>query len=285
MVSRTVLSHVTRSSLVAILPACLAALAPACAGPRSPAQPPAPRAPVVVTIVVDQLAAWVATERWPELPRTGGFARLLREGTYVPEAHHQHACTDTAPGHATLYTGASPHDHGIFGNEVVDAASRGRASILRDPASKLVTGEGAQAEPGSSLARLRVETLSDRLRAEHPDAYVVSISLKDRGALFAAGRRSDAAVWWDPKRMAFVTSSAVGADLPAFARKEGSRAAVEAARTVWQPLDPAWVQAHAPTPDAAPGEGDWGGYGTTFPHDVTKAKSPGGVYRAHPDSD
>src|SRR5580658_6875064 len=35
---------------------------------------------VLVTIVVDQLAGWIADERWPELPKDGGFARLRREG-------------------------------------------------------------------------------------------------------------------------------------------------------------------------------------------------------------
>ncbi|MEM9696239.1 MAG: hypothetical protein AAGA56_27080, partial [Myxococcota bacterium] len=50
---------------------------PAVAPPSEEKTPPA----VVVAMVVDQLAGWIAEERLPQLPREGGFARLVREGT------------------------------------------------------------------------------------------------------------------------------------------------------------------------------------------------------------
>ena len=43
------------------------------------------REKIVVAIVVDQMAAWTASERWPLLPAEGGFARLRREGTWIRE--------------------------------------------------------------------------------------------------------------------------------------------------------------------------------------------------------
>ena len=65
------------------------------------AAPAAPRAwPIVVSIVIDQEAAWLAAERWPLLPADGGLARLRREGTYAADMRYAHAATDTAPGHA-----------------------------------------------------------------------------------------------------------------------------------------------------------------------------------------
>src|SRR5271170_1621591 len=67
------------------------------------ASPAAQRAsPVVVSIVIDQEAAWIASERWPLLPANGGLARLRREGTYAEDMRYAHAATDTAPGHAAL---------------------------------------------------------------------------------------------------------------------------------------------------------------------------------------
>src|SRR5262245_29078282 len=44
--------------------------------------PKEPHAPFAIAFVVDQLSAWVAEERFPLLPETGGFARLRREGTW-----------------------------------------------------------------------------------------------------------------------------------------------------------------------------------------------------------
>src|SRR5580765_7420429 len=112
--------------------------------------------PLVVTIVVDQLAAWMADERLAALPSDGGFARLLREGLYVREVHFSHAVTDTAPGHAALYTGAVPRLTGIVANDVLGPDGK-KMSILIDPGTRLVPagGTGAVDRPGSSLAALR----------------------------------------------------------------------------------------------------------------------------------
>jgi hypothetical protein len=96
------------------------------------------RAPVVVAIVVDQLAAWIAEERWPLLPESGGFARLRREGTWAVDMRYAHSVTDTAPGHAALFTGTWPRKTGIWANERMDVDLRVRMSILRDAETRLV---------------------------------------------------------------------------------------------------------------------------------------------------
>jgi hypothetical protein len=237
---------------------------------------------VVVSLVVDQMAAWIAAERWPELPATGGFARLRREGTWLRDVRYAHAVTDTAPGHSALYTGAVPRASGIVANEVIDAGGApggARVSLLRDPLTAMVDATGAHRDvPGSSIAALRVETVADRLRAARPDAWVVSLSLKDRGAIFAGGRAPTAAVWFDPKRDRFVTSSAFAASLPRWAAPPPHPA-------TWELLDPAWVSAHAATPDAQEGEGDVDGFGTIFPHAFAAAKSPGHALRTSPFAD
>ena len=77
----------------------------------APSTPPArpetqvaesPRPPVVVAIVIDQLPAWLAIERWPTLPRDGGFARLLGESSAAgilryPYAHNATAMATPTP--------------------------------------------------------------------------------------------------------------------------------------------------------------------------------------------
>jgi hypothetical protein len=265
---------------------CASAIGALGCNPRAPAlaRPAAtPQTEVLVTIVVDQLAAWIAAERWPELPPEGGFARLRREGLYVRELRYQHAVTDTAPGHSALYTGAVPRVSGIFGNEVIEPRADGRGvearSILADPGTRLlVVGVVEPSERiGSSLAALDVETVADVLVAHRPGAQVFSFSLKDRGALFAAGRHPTLALWFDPALEAFVSSTAVAASLPAWVAPVAGTTAVRAARagaaSSWTLLDRAWVEAHAETPDDQPGEGDYEGLGTTFPHPIASSKA------------
>lgn len=237
------------------------------------------RGPVVVALVVDQLAAWIAEERFPVLPESGGFARLRREGTWAMDLRYAHAVTDTAPGHAALFTGAVPRKTGIWANERVDVDLRARISILRDPATKLVTARGVADAWGSSLAALRVDTVADALKAARPDAYVAALSIKDRGALFGAGRKPDVAVWYD-NTAGFVTSTAFATKLPEWAAKE-TRAIASA--PAWTLLDEGFVRAHAKTPDDQPGEGDVAGLGVTFPHPAPSAsKRPGLAFRYGP---
>ncbi|MDB4980179.1 MAG: Alkaline phosphatase [Myxococcales bacterium] len=261
---------------------CLAALCVA-VGLASGCRPPSPTTPaasappprLLITIVVDQLPAWLAETRWPALPADGGIARLRREGLTVRELRYAHAVTDTAPGHAALYTGATPRETGIFANEVLGDDGKPRSILLDETTHVVDVGAEAGPRPGSSLARLRLPTLADALVAAAPDARVYSFSLKDRGALFGAGRHPTAALWLDVAGDAFATSTAFPA-APAWARPLCDRAAVAAARAAGWTLsadDVAWVAAHAETPDDQAGEGDLAGLGRVFPHVVGSTKA------------
>jgi hypothetical protein len=237
---------------------------------------------VVVSIVVDQLAAWVASERLPKLPKDGGFARLLREGTYVRDMRYAHAATDTAPGHAALYTGAPPRESGVWANEVFDAKSHLPVAIVQDSSTKLVFGD-AKAFTGASAQILATETVADRFRAAHPGAVIVSLSLKDRGAIFGGGKKPTATLWYDRSIDRFVTSTAFASTFPAWV---GSLAVPTAVRAQpWTMLDPRWVQENAATADAQEGEALLGGKAAVFPHDVAHAENPARAFVASPFGD
>lgn len=250
---------------------------PAVAAPPQSPGPPGGR-PLVVSIVVDQLAAWIAAERFPQLPEDGGFARLRREGLYVEDLRFAHAATDTAPGHAALYTGRVPRETAIVANETIPGPGQPARSILADAGTKLIgASAGKQDRAGSSLGSLPpdVETVADRFVAEVAGAQVFSFSLKDRGALFAAGRRPELALWLDVELGELVTSTFFPPP-PAWASGPAGKDALGTlAREGWamDGLELAWVQGHAETPDAQEGEGDYAGLGVTFPHAVGSAKA------------
>ena len=238
---------------------------------------PAKREPVVVAIIVDQFAAWIAAERLPLLPPGGGLARLVKEGTWAKRVVYPYAITDTAPGHAALHTGRVPSVTGLFANELPDPTSTRRASIMRDPETKFVTADGVTKVAGASAARLRVATVADRLRAARPDALVISVSIKDRGAILPAGQKPSHVIWYDSWENAWGTSTAFAEKLPSWMPFAKPKLPLDP----WTPIDAAWIEAHSATKDDEPWEGNLDGFGTTFPH---VAKSPV-TYRASPASD
>ncbi len=169
-------------------------------------------APVTVAIVIDQFAAWVARDRLPRLPSEGGFARLRSEGTWYQDVRYAHAITDTAPGHASLYTGKVPRDHGIVTNELL--VRDHTVPIVSDETTHAVSVDGVRPEFGSSLRAYNGEFVADRFKAKVPNARVYSFSLKDRGALPGGGRHADVSVWFDAKLGQFISSTAITPKLP-----------------------------------------------------------------------
>ena len=261
------------------LPPLFLALA-ACTPTRSdPAPTKVTGAPVVVTIVVDQFAAWVASERLETLPSQGGFARLRREGTYVRAIRYAHAATETACGHAALFTGAPPARTGVMSNE---AWRDGRVvSTMADEETRLVSTRGVSARAGASPRILRVEGVADVFRKQYPDALVLGLSLKDRGAILPVGKAAKFAIWFDPDTAELVTSTYYGETLPAWV-VDVSRTIPERLAEPWTPLDPGWLAKHVVTPDDQEGEEP---SMRAFPHDLIREVPLGAALRVSPQSD
>lgn len=280
---RYIPAYVAAAVLALVLGACGASSGALPAGDINRADP----LRLVVLIVVDQYPSW-SFERDVEL-FDGGIARLAREGVVYPRVDVSYAGTYTAPGHATLGTGAPPADTHILANSWYDTSSHGVISASDDPGSPvLLVGERAsqavEAPPGVSGARLAVEGVADVLRRESAgQARSVSISLKERGAVFAAGRRPDLAVWYDSSQAAMTTSTYYAEQPPAWL--------LELAQThpirprlggVWDALtdvDHARVTGIA---DRSPGEPEDSDVGCTFPLDFSRAENPGDALQASP---
>lgn len=189
---------------------CLAALPLLCASAGfSTAEQAPPRLLVVVS--VDQMRADLLERLKGDFRR--GFKRLLAEGAVFPHARHAHVPTETAPGHAAILTGCSPAEHGIVGNDWWDRASRRALYAVEDPLYE------------RSPRQLLCYTVGDALKAEHPEARVVSLSGKDRAAILLGGHRPDLALWFDRKSGVFETSRYYGPPPPwldRFNRREGA---------------------------------------------------------------
>ncbi len=149
---------------------------------------PAPPVPdgeptLALVIVVDQFRADYL-ERFDAL-FTGGLRRLVDEGAVFTDAHHRHAVTHTAPGHASLVTGCHPRRHGIISNYWIDPGERRRVYSVGDR------------RHGVSPARLLVPTLGDWLEERGRRSKVFALSGKDRSAVLLGGFAADGAYWYD----------------------------------------------------------------------------------------
>lgn len=179
---------------------------------------------------------------------TGGLGRLIKQGAWFTNAHHDHAITETAPGHASLLSGRYPRSTGISAN---------RAGVLDQNAPLL----GSSGVVGASPFRFQGTTLFDWLKAKDPRARALSVSSKDRGAILPIGKAKQQ-VYWYPGDGEFTTSRYYADSLPEWVTRFNARHLAQSyAGKSWTLLLPAGAY---PEVDSVPVEG--AGNDFVFPH-------------------
>jgi Type I phosphodiesterase / nucleotide pyrophosphatase len=166
---------------------------------------------LVVMVIFDQLRGDYP-ERWGDLYGKGGLRRLMEDGTWFQNCHYPYSDTVTAPGHASLATGCSPWRHGIILNDWYERAEKTNvycaAEMRYEQVPPRPPGPKKEDKGGGSPARLLAPTLADALRQNAGDrSRIVSLSLKDRGAILPGGAKPDACYWFDTTTGLFATST------------------------------------------------------------------------------
>src|SRR5260370_19495783 len=147
---------------------------------------------LVVVIIIDQFRGDYL-ERYRDQFPDAGFRLLLDHGANFTDCNYDYANTRTAPGHATLFTGAYSNAHGIAANEWWDPKKKKMVTSVEDDATKIVgiaadrTSDQAKDKTAASPHNLLADTLGDELKlATQGKSRVVSLSLKDRAAALPA---------------------------------------------------------------------------------------------------
>jgi arylsulfatase A-like enzyme len=191
------------------------------------------RPKLIVIVVIDQFRGDYLDRDYPQF-KGRGFRLFMDEGAWFTDCYYDYANTKTAPGHATLGTGAYSDGHGIESNEFWDASRSNdrKVSAVEDeryqlvdlPASSIpanqpgAPGTAPKYVIGSSPRNLRATTLGDELRlATNGKSRVYGISLKDRAAILPAGQSANGAFWIDNSSGHFTTSTYYMEHLPAWA--------------------------------------------------------------------
>src|ERR1700753_1899921 len=174
---------------------------------------------VAIMVVVGQFRADYL-DRYRSDFKGRGFRLFLDKGAYFEDCYYDYANTKTAPGHATLGTGAYTDGHGISSNSWWDLSRNKTRPItsVEDDRYRILGAVHAGKEPGASPLNLRASTVGDELRlATVGQARVFGISLKDRDAILPAGYSDNGAYRIDDASGAFISSSYYMDTLPDWA--------------------------------------------------------------------
>ena len=121
---------------------------------------------LVLFLIVDQFRGDYL-DRFKPIFRNG-FSRLKEKGVLFLDAHHDHAVTTTAAGHATISTGTHPSRSGIISNRWFDRNRRTPMYCVEDDNWPLI--DAPQETGGRSPNNLQVSTLPDWMKKHWPDS-------------------------------------------------------------------------------------------------------------------
>jgi len=232
---------------------------------------------LVVGIVVDQMCYEYLYRYEPKFCENG-FRTFLEKGTNCRNTLYNYVPTYTGPGHASIYTGAVPADHGIVGNEWFERESGQLINCVDD---NTVQPVGTTSVDGKcSPKNLKTYTISDQLKLTYPGAKVISMSIKDRGAILPGGHLSDGTYWYDYETGRFITSSFFEPQLPDWVDRLNKEGQVDRYMSgTWNTLLD--ISAYAESgPDNSPYEVLLPGKSTpTFPYDLKAMSAIGSKYQ------
>ncbi|MGG8495614.1 alkaline phosphatase PafA [Tenacibaculum sp. TC6] len=150
---------------------------------------------LVVGIVVDQMR-YDYLVRFQNKYGNDGFKRLLKDGFSLENAHYNYIPTYTAVGHTSIFTGTTPSNHGIIGNNWYDKYEQKSIYCVDDDKYATVgnNGDGGKKSP----YRLVTTTVTDQLHlAQNMKGKTIGIAIKDRSAILPVGHTANAAYWFD----------------------------------------------------------------------------------------
>lgn len=226
---------------------------------------------LVVGIVVDQMC-YEYLYRYYDKFSDDGFRKLMEKGTNCRNTHYNYVPTYTGPGHASIYTGTTPNNHGIVANEWYDRESNAVINCVDDAN---VTPVGTNSSDGlCSPKNLKTNTVSDQLKLTYASSKVISMSIKDRGAILPGGHLSDGSYWYDYETGKFITSSFFMSSLPSWVNEFNDTKFVEENMLkVWETLYPITSYTES-GPDDSPYENRLGDKLTpTFPYNLKDLSS------------
>jgi len=220
---------------------------------------------LVIAIVVEELK-YDQLEKLRDKLNENGIKRLINEGTYFKNASYQYMLTQSAPGHATISTGAEPSFHGITSDDWYVPLKNELINCTKD---LTVNSVGGSFESGlHSPVNLLVSTFSDELQmSTNRKSKVFGVGLR-----FMAGHAANAAYWFDNTTGTWMSSTYYTTSLPAWVNDFNAMKFSDTyLNSVWTPLKPASYYV-----DCLPDSNDFeAGFNNVnyFPYDLKKLRA------------
>ncbi len=160
---------------------------------------------LIVGIVVEQMRYDYLFRYWDKFSNNG-FKKLVSEGAFCKNANYDYLLNHSSSAYATIVTGTNPSNHGIISDDWYLRLLNKTQNCVNNNEVKLIGVDSD--DVGKSPEQLLSTTWSDELKMSNfKNSKIISISMKDYGAVLSGGLLADQAYWFDNKTGNWITSS------------------------------------------------------------------------------
>lgn len=233
---------------------------------------------LIIGIVIDQMRYDYLT-RFAKRYGEDGFNRILKNGFSLENTHYNYIPTYTAVGHASIFTGTTPSNHGILSNNWYDKYLKKSIYCVADNNYKTIGNEGTGGQ--KSPNRLYTTTVADQLHlAQNLQGKTIGISIKDRSAILSVGHTANAAYWYDGgNNNQWITSSFYMEELPSWVKEfNNNNKADTYLNTTWKTLYDIKTYTQSRTDDNVFEKNLNGQAKPIFPKDLKKLREKNGNF-------
>lgn len=178
---------------------------------------------LIVGIVIDQMC-YDYLYRYYDNFSEKGFRKIMDQGTNCRNTQYNYIPTYTGPGHASIYTGTTPSNHGIVANDWYDRTTKKEKNCVDDTTTNTIGSTSNQGK--CSPKNLTAITITDQLKLTYPSSKIISLSIKNRGAILPGGHKSNGSYWYDYTTGDFITSSYYEKELPTWLQNFNAKKSV-----------------------------------------------------------
>lgn len=172
---------------------------------------------LIIQVVIEQMRYDIIQRYWDRFSEKG-FKKLINDGAFCKDAFYDYMITESAPGYATIATGANPSEHGIVSDEWYVRLKGGEQECVED--NKLENKSEIFNVNKYSPKHLIGSTFGDELRvSNYKNSKVISVSIKNYASILTGGYMANASYWMDEASGKWTSSSFYIDSLPDWVNK------------------------------------------------------------------
>lgn len=233
---------------------------------------------LVVGIVVEEMRYEMLLRYWDSFGENG-FKRIINQGAFCTQTHHNYLITQNGVGQASIATGTYPSYHGVISDvwynklkdEMVECADQSKFNLI----------DGKISVGNYSPDHILTSTLSDEMKlASNDSAKVVSISLNPVSSVIAGGQLADYAFWFNQHIGGWITGDYYASKLPDWVQQFNQKGFQDIyMKKNWASMYSLSENYKNSLPDESDFEIGFRNYRYTFPYDLNYLKKRSGNYK------